>query len=102
MDIVRKLGKDGELAAAIAKNTKRIPSISGKARYQIPDELTPIFLKEVKNVAKLDFTAQIRDSLHYAIEQGLDFILVVRKNTRLSQLLKDAISAGWIKLGLLR
>jgi hypothetical protein len=98
MSSVRALGKQGETAAGIAKNTQRIVSLSGKAKYRIPDELTETAVKEVKNVAQLDFNAQIRDSLHFAIEEGKDFFLVVRESTYLSQSLKNAIQTGWINL----
>jgi hypothetical protein len=100
MATVRRLGREGEAAANIVKNTARIPSLSGTAAYRIPEELTKTVLKEVKNVAKLSFTAQLRDSLHYAIETGRDFVLVVRAGdgTRLSPQLQAAIRAGWIIL----
>ena len=51
MEQVRKAGIEGEKAAGIAKNTQRIESITGKAAYRIPDELTATCLKEVKNVS---------------------------------------------------
>jgi len=37
---VRNLGKAGETAAGIVKNTERISSITGTASYRIPDEIT--------------------------------------------------------------
>jgi Restriction endonuclease fold toxin 7 len=98
MQVVRQLGQEGENAAGIVKNTQRIDALSGKAKYRIPDEITKTYVKEVKNVAKLDFTAQIRDSSHYAIEQGKDFILVVRQDTILSQPIINAVNKGWIIL----
>lgn len=55
------IGRAGELAARIAKNTQRIPSVTGTAAYRVPDALSPIVLSEVKNVARLSLTAQIRD-----------------------------------------
>jgi hypothetical protein len=102
MQTVRKLGKEGENAAGIVKNTQRIDSLSRKAKYRIPDEIKEKVVTEVKNASRVDFNCQIRDSLHHAIEQGKDFILVVRRDTILSQSLKDAIRDGWIKLEYLR
>ena len=84
------------------KNTQRIDSLSRKAKYRIPDEIKEKVVTEVKNASRVDFNCQIRDSLHHAIEQGKDFILVVRRDTILSQSLKDAIRDGWIKLEYLR
>lgn len=98
MEAVRRLGTEGEAAAGITKNTQRIESLSGTARYRIPDELSPTTLREVKNVARLDFDAQIRDSLHYAIMTNREMVLVVRRTTQLSQPLQDAVRAGWIRL----
>jgi RHS repeat-associated protein len=85
MEIVRRLGKEGENAAGIIRNTQRIESLSGKTKYRIPDEITPTALREIKNVVRLDFNAQIQDSLHYAIMTNREMVLVVRPNTQLSQ-----------------
>jgi hypothetical protein len=98
MALVRQLGKEGEAAAAIVKNTQRIESISGTAAYRIPDGLTQTTLTEVKNVANLNFTNQLQDFLHFSIMTGREFVLVVRPTTQLSGPLQQAISAGWITL----
>jgi enamine deaminase RidA (YjgF/YER057c/UK114 family) len=99
MQTVRHLGKEGEDAADIVKNTQRIESLSGKAKYRIPDELVDKqYIKEIKNVGRLSFSSQIVDSLHYAIANNIDFILQVRPSTRLSGPLLNAIKHGWIKL----
>jgi hypothetical protein len=98
METVRRIGREGEAAADIAKNTKRIESLSGKAAYRVPDEMTPTTLTEVKNVATLSFDAQIRDFLHYSIMTERRFILKIRPGTKLSKSLEDAIRAGWIHL----
>ena len=97
-EIAQELGKAGETAAGIAKNTQRIESLSGKVAYRIPDELTPTTLTEVKNVAYQHFSTQLQDSLHYAIMTGRQMILKVAPDTVLSKELQDAIRAGWIKL----
>ncbi len=98
MAIVRQLGNEGETAAGIVKNTQRIESLSGKAAYRVPDELTATTVTEVKNVAKQSFNTQIQDSLHYAMMTNRDFELVVRNTTRLSGPLQRAVDAGWITL----
>jgi len=99
-DLAQKLGSEGEEAAGILKNTEHIVSLSGRAAYRIPDELTETTLTEVKNVAYQHFSTQLQDSLHYAIMTGREMILKVRANgaTKLSGELRQAINAGWIKL----
>jgi hypothetical protein len=97
-EVARELGKAGEKSAGIAQNTQRIESLSGKAAYRTPDELTPTTLTEVKNVAYQHFSTQLQDSLHYAMMTGRQMILKVRPDTVLSKQLQDAIKAGWIKL----
>lgn len=95
---VRTAGVAGEQAAGIIKNTQRIPSLSGTASYRIPDELTSTALGEVKNVANLSYTNQLRDFAAYAQQEGLGFNLYVRGSTTLSGPLQDAVSAGQINL----
>ncbi|GAA3819456.1 hypothetical protein CSO01_05480 [Cellulomonas soli] len=95
---VRAAGAAGEQAAGIIKNTQRIPSLSGTASYRIPDELTSTALGEVKNVANLSYTNQLRDFAAYAEQEGMGFNLYVRDSTTLSGPLQDAVSAGQINL----
>ena len=96
--LARVLGKAGEAAAGLAKNTTRIPSATGTAAYRVPDALSPTTLSEVKNVSKLSLTNQLRDYMIYAEQQGLRFDLYVRRDTELSAPLVDAISRGLINL----
>jgi len=97
-ELARRLGREGEAAAEIVKNTRRIKSLSGTKAYRIPDELTETTLTEVKNVKYQYFSTQLQDSLHYSIETGRQMTLKVRDSTGLSQPLLDAIDAGWITL----
>ena len=71
-----------------------------KGRERIPDGINRIAgtLSEVKNVAKLSFTRQLHDYLDYAVEEGLQFNLYVRKNTKLSRPLQEAVNQGLINL----
>ena len=96
--IAGQLGREGEAASGIIKNTRQIDSISGTAAYRVPDELTATSLTEVKNVASLNFNPQIRDALYYAIENNLEFNLVVRQTTNLAPDLVAASKGGWINL----
>lgn len=92
--LARTLGAAGEAASGLVKNTERIPSATGTAAYRIPDGLTASTLSEVKNVANLSLTNQIRDFAAFAQSTGRNFELFVRSNTQLSgplqQFIKDA------------
>jgi hypothetical protein len=69
----RALGRAGELAAGIEKNTQRIPSATETAAYRVPDGLGKDLI-EVKNRAKLGLTNQIRDYAAFAEETKRGFI----------------------------
>jgi hypothetical protein len=87
----RAVGRAGEEAAGIVRNTSRIPSATRTAAYRIPDGLTATTLTEVKNVGNLGLTSQLRDFAAYARERGLQFELVVRKDTELTRPLQEFI-----------
>lgn len=92
----RQLGRAGEEAAGITKNTQRIPSLTGTAKYRVPDELTDVSLREVKNAAQLSNTNQLKDFLRYARETGRKFILETRADTKISGPLQELIDQGLI------
>jgi len=83
--VVQSMGQNGEILAGIVKNTQRIPSVLDPSRYRIPDQLlrSQRLISEVKNVANLSFTRQIRDYMAYAQQEGCTFELFVRETTRL-------------------
>ncbi|MFF1531070.1 putative toxin [Cellulomonas sp. NPDC058312] len=95
---VRAAGVAGKQAAGITKNTRRIPSLSGKVAYRVPDELTNTTLGEAKNVARSSYTNQFRDVAAYAQREGLQLDLYVRQSTVVSQPVEDAVKAGQINL----
>ena len=95
---IYNIGKAGEKASGVIKNTKRIPSLSGTARYRIPDGLDDAVLAEVKNVKNLSYTKQLRDFNMYSQKKGLSFDLFIRPSTRLSGPLKNEILSGNIDL----
>ncbi len=101
--LARRLGQDGEKAAAIMKNTERIPSATGTAKYRIPDVLDEAngLIGEVKNVGALAYTSQLQDFAAYAKQNGLRFELTVRASTQLSGPLQKAVEAGDIFLNFL-
>jgi RHS repeat-associated protein len=98
--LARQLGTAGETAAGIVKNTKRITSLTGTARYRIPDILdhSARLIGEVKNVGSLSYTNQLRDLAAYAQQQGYTFELWVRSTTQLSGPLQRAVEQGQIVL----
>lgn len=98
LSVARTLGRAGESAAGITKNTERIESLTGTAKFRIPDELSNKVLREVKNVEEQALTHQIRDFLLHAEQQGLKFDLVVRKNTQVTRPLQELIDQGRINL----
>lgn len=55
-------------------------------------------LTEVKNVASLSYTTQLRDFTAFSKDAGLRFDLFVRPTTQLSGPLEGAIEAGAISL----
>ena len=98
MGSARALGEAGEAAAGIVKNTERIPSATGTAAFRVPDGLTATTLTEVKNVARLGLTNQLRDFAAFAKATGREFDLVVRSTTELSKPLQDFIRAEGINV----
>lgn len=70
--------------------------INGRTR--IPDGLTDRTLTEVKNVARLNYTRQLRDLADYAQKTGRRFDLYVRPDTILSRPLRKAVEQGLIHL----
>jgi hypothetical protein len=62
------VGKAGEAASGLIKNTSRIPSLSETASYRIPDGLDKAnkVLSEVKNVNSLSYTNQLKDFASFA------------------------------------
>ena len=93
-----KLGKEGEQAAGIIKNTRRIESITGTAAYRVPDEITKAGIREVKNVKELSFTSQIKDLFLAAQKEGKPLTLSIRRNTKLSKPLQELVKRGEIKI----
>lgn len=95
-----QLGRAGEAAAAIVKNTERIPSITGTAAYRVPDILDHSMkvIGDVKNVHSLSYTNQLRDFAAYASQHGYTFELWVPATVQLSGPLQQAISQGHIAL----
>ena len=98
----REAGVAGEAASGIARNIERIPSLSGTAKYRIPDGLSSTTLSEVKNVRRLSYTSQLRDFSAFAKEANLSFDLYVRPDTRMTIPLQEAIGRGDINLRTIR
>ncbi|MDD4680223.1 MAG: putative toxin [Clostridia bacterium] len=96
LDDARALGKTGEQASRITKNTKHIESMTGTAKYRIPDGLDAKNLIEVKNVRYQGYTSQIKDFHLYSKANDLNFTLYTRKDTVISRTLKELINGDII------
>ncbi len=94
----RALGEAGEVAAGIVRNTERIPSATGTAAFRVPDALTATTLTEVKNVARLSLTNQLRDFAAFAKATGRAFDLVIRNTTELTRPLQEFIRTEGINV----
>ena len=92
------VGQAGERIAGISGPKDRIRSPTKTANFRVPDELTPITLREVKNAKRLGFTRQIRDYYLFSRETNRTFILEVRRNTTISKPLQGLIDQGEIVL----
>jgi RHS repeat-associated protein len=100
--LARSLGVAGEAASGLVKNTQRIASATGTAAFRVPDGLTATTLSEVKNVAKLSLTNQLRDFAAFAGRTGRTFELFVRSSTELSGPLQQFITDNNIFLRILK
>ena len=86
-----ELGKIGERASGIIKNTTTI-KINGRMR--VPDGYdSHMWLQEVKNVKYMSYTSQLRDYFSYASENHLKMELYIRRTTQLSSPLQNAIKS---------
>ncbi|HEY0015357.1 MAG TPA: RHS repeat-associated core domain-containing protein [Longimicrobium sp.] len=97
----RQAGIQGELKSGLIKNTQRIPSANPPPTYRIPDGLSQTTISEVKNVAKLSYSKQLRDYAEFARKTGRTFELYVRpgaNGTKLSGPLQDAVRKGVVTL----
>lgn len=93
-----RLGQAGEDAVRAAYNIGDKVPIRVAGRGRIPDGVTPTTVSEVKNVASLSYTQQLRDFAQYAQRTGRSFDLYVRPTTRLSGPLQDAVASGSVNL----
>lgn len=69
-------------------------TVGGRGR--VPDDLTDT--SEIKNVASLSYTRQLRDFERYARQTGRTFDLFVRPSARLFGPLLEARAAGRINI----
>ncbi|MCA1748504.1 MAG: hypothetical protein LC634_02865, partial [Sphingomonadales bacterium] len=95
---IRVTGSRGEAVVRARYNIGRSTRIRINGRVRIPDGLTDFSLSEVKNVARLHLSGQLRAYLSYSQRNGLRFDLYVRTTTRLSGPLLDATLDGRINL----
>jgi Restriction endonuclease fold toxin 7 len=97
---IRTVGELGEAAVRAAHyiGPKKMITMFGRSRY--PDGILPAVLSEVKNVAKLSYTRQLRDYAQYAKDTGRIFDLYVRADggTKLNSVMRAAVDRGEIYL----
>ena len=72
--------------------------MTGSARYRVPDELTLVSLREIKNATSVSNTKQLRDFLEYTQMTERTFILEVREGTKLTKPLQRLVDEGLIEL----
>jgi hypothetical protein len=65
-------------------------------RDRIADGMTATTISEVKNVRYQGYTQQLKDYVTYSLDHGLQFDLYVRRGTKLSRPLQEAIGLGQI------
>ncbi len=92
-----RIGKLGERIARARERKRRIPSLSGTARFRIPDILTDTELVEVKNVSRLALTPQLLDFLSFAEASRIRFVLLTRFDTVLAPDLAQLVAEGRIE-----
>ena len=92
-----RIGRLGERVAHARERKRRIPSLSGTARFRIPDILTDDELIEVKNVSRLLLSPQLADFLSLAEASEIKFVLVTRFDTVLAPELVELVAAGRIE-----
>ncbi|WP_444935777.1 FG-GAP-like repeat-containing protein [Microbulbifer sp. JMSA004] len=93
-----QVGRAGEEAVQAAFEIGKKQKFTINGRNRIPDGVTSTTLSEVKNVASLSYTRQLRDFADIAKQQGLQYDLYVRPSTKLSGPLTQAIQDGVVNL----
>jgi hypothetical protein len=89
------MGQAGEKLAGIVKNKEQY-RVNGRMR--IPDGVTRKYIQEVKNVKRLSYTTQLKDSVQLAYNTGRKLQLFVRPNTYMTAPLREAIITHGIKV----
>ena len=103
MATVARLGREGEAASGIVKNTDRIPSATGTAKYRVPDGMNSTTIQEVKNTTGvIRKTNQIEDFMRHATKTNRTFELIVNPAARLDRTLAQAHRDGNILVTLLK
>jgi RHS repeat-associated protein len=86
------------MEAAVRNRIGRAKAIIIHGEKRIVDGLTSKAVSEVKNVAQLGYTRQVRAYYEYAKQKGIQFVLYTREDTRLKGQLKKLVDEGKIKL----
>lgn len=95
---IRRIGAEGEAAVRAEFNigSKKMINVDGHIRF--PDGINDTTISEVKNVARLSYTSQLKSYVSYSQQNGLQFDLYVRSTTRLSSSLLGLRTQGVIRI----
>ncbi|URX61664.1 wall-associated protein [Luteibacter anthropi] len=93
-----RLGQEGEHAVRAAFDIGKKEEIVVNGVKRIPDGITDTTINEVKNVASLSYTSQLRDYAQFAKDTGREFNLFVRPGAKLTGTLEKAAAAGDINI----
>jgi hypothetical protein len=96
LERAREHGREREQAAQIVKNTRHVDSLTGTAKFRVPNEITEAGIREVMNVKELSLTNQIKDLLLVAQKEKKQLTIVIRKGTKLSKPLQELVDKGQI------
>ena len=91
-------GLNAELRVGFSGPKQKIPSVTGYAKFRVPDRVTELTIEEVKNVLRVSRTRQIDDYLQYCKQTGRTLVLWVRPTTKVAKTLKRYMSEGTLRL----
>lgn len=93
-----EFGRLGEKYARVNYSKRRIPSLTGTAKYRVPNILSETELIEVKNVKYQQLTNQIKDFIAFCHVSNRNFIIYLKDDARLSASLAELAEKGHIRI----
>jgi hypothetical protein len=89
---------DGMSRGGVTQSTTRVPSSLSPGAYRVPDIYGNGIIGEVKNVQYQSWSSQLRDYSAISQRDGMDFILRINSDARLSGPLMQASEGGMISI----